>query len=256
LSLIEINKSVPEQRTPAWLEFRNKRLTASDAAKALLITQYELDLYEKGVLFIETKTPKRGSCCYTGKNIKELYQSKCVNTVYKKLNSPSVVHGTRYEVVACTIYETREQETVIGFGLMPHPNIPFIGASPDGITQRTGRMLEIKVPYSRKIIGIPLIYYWIQMQMQLQCCQLDVCDFVECTIKTYTSEQQFIEDQWVNEDGSVDYHKTHEGLEKGCLIIFEYKLYSANLLISNMYSQRGGLLPNLPPVPASLMLTS
>ena len=228
LRLMEINKSMPEQRTPPWYQFRSERLTASDAAKALLLTNYELDLNDKEIIHIEVKTPKLGSSCHSGKSIiKDLYIAKCgEQKPHKQLNSPAILHGVCYEIVGSTIYETRENEKVINFGLMPHPTIKFLGASPDGITAHSGRMLEIKIPFSREIIGIPIIYYWIQMQVQLQCCQLDVCDFVECTIKEYKNEEEYLGDSLVefdsNESESIVYNRTSDNLEKGCVICVDY----------------------------------
>lgn len=219
--LITINKSMPEQRTTKWYEIRWNCLTASDAAKALLLTKYEMNLYENDKIYIKTKNPKLGSCCYTGCNIKQLFQKKCTpQGPYKKIYSPAIVHGTKYEDVACTVYSYRENEKVIEFGLMPHPTIPFLAASPDGITH-SGRMLEIKVPYSREIIGIPLIYYWMQMQMQMQCCDLKVCDFVECKILEYGSEEEYLEDVYIAENGDTIYNRTCDNKEKGCLIMVE-----------------------------------
>ena len=128
------------------------------------------------------------------------------------------MHGVKYECVATKIYEFREDEEVIEFGLMPHPEIEYIGASPDGIT-KSGRMLEIKVPYSREITGVPLIHYWMQMQTQLQVCSLKECDFVECQIEEYESVEDYLTDVWVDPDtGEEDYQFTADGMEKGCLV--------------------------------------
>ena len=63
--------------------------------------------------------------------------------------------GTKYEDVAKKLYEIKNNTLVHEFSCLPHPKYPFIGASPDGISE-LGRMLEIKCPYSRKITGIPL----------------------------------------------------------------------------------------------------
>ena len=40
-----------------------------------------------------------------------------------------------------------------------------------------GRMLEVKNMYNRDINGIPKEEYWIQMQIQLETCNLECCDF-------------------------------------------------------------------------------
>ena len=141
-------------------------------------------------------------------------------------------HGKKYEDVATMIYEYRMNVLTDEFGLIGHPKYDFLGASPDRIctrfkldgihkTKYVGRMLEIKCPYVRKIqMDGPIIdhicpiYYWVQTQLQLECCDLEECDFWQCEIREYESRYEFIEDTDVNESFKS---KTH-GFEKGCII--------------------------------------
>ena len=90
--------------------------------------------------------------------------------------------GVKYEEVAVMIYEQRNSMKVFEYGCIPHPVYDFIGASPDGITD-SGIMLEIKCPSSRKITGVIPSYYWCQVQTQLEVCELDRCDFLECKLE-------------------------------------------------------------------------
>ena len=85
------------------------------------------------------------------------------------------------------------------FGSIPHPELHMVSASPDGITPK-GVMIEIKVPIKRHITGIPPIYYWIQMQQQMQVCNLDRVDFVECKITEYLNKNDFLKDRKNNSD--------------------------------------------------------
>ena len=55
------------------------------------------------------------------------------------------------------------------------------------------RMLEVKYIYDREIKGIPKEEYWIQMQIQMETCNLDVCDFLETRFIEY-SEEEYYED--------------------------------------------------------------
>jgi hypothetical protein len=49
---------------------------------------------------------------------------------------------------------------------------------------------------NREITGIPLEAYWIQMQVQMEVCDLDECDFFETQFKEFdTSEEFFISDK-------------------------------------------------------------
>jgi hypothetical protein len=54
-------------------------------------------------------------------------------------------------------------------------------------------MVEIKNIYNREMDGIPSEQYWIQIQIQLETCNLCFCDFVETRFKEYSYED-FIED--------------------------------------------------------------
>jgi hypothetical protein len=81
------------------------------------------------------------------------------------------------------------------YGCMVHPDWPFLGASPDGInvepaSEKYGRMVEIKNIVNRDITGIPLEHYWIQMQIQMEVCDLDECDFVETRFKEFAGGKQ------------------------------------------------------------------
>ena len=61
---------------------------------------------------------------------------------------------------------------VFEFGILRHPTIECLGASPDGISD-IGIMLEIKCPWKRKKTEtIPEQYYY-QIQGQLDVCSLD-----------------------------------------------------------------------------------
>jgi hypothetical protein len=96
------------------------------------------------------------------------------------------------------LYEKHFDTTVEDFGCIQHPQYTFIGASPDGInvnpySERYGRMLEIKNIVNREIDGNPSKQYWIQMQIQLETCDLAYCDFLETRIKEFEKEEEFYE---------------------------------------------------------------
>lgn len=63
-----------------------------------------------------------------------------------------------------------------------------MGASPDGVINNN-RLIEIKCPITRnvekqsaknKITDICPDYYYEQIQAQLECCDMDICDFFQC----------------------------------------------------------------------------
>ena len=121
--------------------------------------------------------------------------------------------GIKYEPVTVLIYEDMFKTKVnTNYGCLPHPTLP-IGASPDGIvtdsiSDRYGRLVEIKNIFNRDIDGIPSEEYWIQMQTQLEVCQLEMCDFVETRFKEYPTFEEFSKE----DDKTVKY--------KGVILFF------------------------------------
>ena len=188
----------PEQRSSEWYEYRNNRLTASDLWSI--------------VDWNESK-------------VHDILKKKCgVETKYSL--GPALLHGIKFEPVATQIYEKRNNVEVVEFGCLPHPYIPYFGASPDGICgfnsknkNYVGRMLEIKCPKSRVITGFIPEGYRAQMQGQLEVCDLEYCDFLECDFQMYNSKADFLQDVFVNETSEVDLSKNTKGFEKG--VIFE-----------------------------------
>jgi putative phage-type endonuclease len=193
----------PPQRSPGWYLQRDGKITASDAGTVIGDNKYEYPY--KMIL----------------KKIRETFQ-----------NNKFTYHGKKYELIATLIYEYRFDVHTEEFGMVGHEQYNFLGASPDGIvsqykrdcktlTNLVGRMLEIKVPLSRKINtegeikdNICPIYYWDQTQLQMECCDLDECDFWQCTICEYPTENLFILDT----DPIHKHISKSKGLEKGCLV--------------------------------------
>jgi hypothetical protein len=96
----------------------------------------------------------------------------------------------------------------------PAPENFFLGASPDGISD-DGVMLEIKCPPRRVICGTPTDYYWAQMQGQLEVCDLERCDFLECKLVEFGSCEEYLEHIQMVEAGL-----TTENIECGVSIDF------------------------------------
>ena len=162
---VELLKSrpQPEQRTPEWFKFREGLITASDWGSVL------------------------GDNPYSNRN--KVLTKKCEkNPTF--FSNPACDWGKKYEEVAVLIYESRNNTKIIEYGCLQHPTIDFLGASPDGITP-DGVMVEIKCPYRRKITGIPPKYYEDQVQGQLEVCELDRCDFLECKLEEFSEEEYF-----------------------------------------------------------------
>lgn len=190
------NKPQPVQRSKEWYELRANMFTASSDIANILGKGYE-----------------KGPAVY-----KHLMLKKNGHDLKGFKGNEATRWGQKYEEIICMVYSKRNNTKVEEFGLIQHDKYPFIGASPDGIGvegKNTGIMLEIKCPYRRIITGIPKDYYLVQMLTQLEVCDLDFCDFCECTINEYENEEEFIADSILE-----DPNKTKMDLEKG--IIGEY----------------------------------
>lgn len=175
------NTIMPQQKTKEWYEIRQNLLSASTIWKALSSeSNYNSLIYEK---------------CSQIKNTSNLDEQ-----IQEYTNTENSLHwGVKYEPVSVMIYE-KLYNTVIDntFGCIIHSKYNFIGASPDGINvcskslDKFGRMIEIKNIVNREITGIPIDAYWIQIQLQLEVCNLNECDFFETRIMEYNNEEEFI----------------------------------------------------------------
>jgi len=193
---VKVLRAKPQeiQRSPSWFRARNTRITASEAACCLTLSEEHCKVYVDD-FNVKNFKYNPDHCMSHYDNREDYIINKCRTFYGENLFKDSIytLHGKKFEEIATRLYRKRFNTDVIEFGLLPHPRLSYLAASPDGITSN-GIMLEIKCPYSRKIIeGIPPIWYWCQMMIQLEVADLDQCDFLECEIKELDNEQQFIE---------------------------------------------------------------
>lgn len=148
---------VAAQHTPAWFAARLQMFSATDVASIMGCDKY----------------------------------TKRAQTIAKKVQPDTVFHGslimehgTRCEEIVRQLYETQNQEDVAELGLIRHPTLSFIGASPDGIGVTSLHLVEIKCPVSRKLVpGVVPPQYYAQIQTQLQCTQRTMCQYIEADIE-------------------------------------------------------------------------
>ena len=193
-------KPQPVQRTKEWYDFRQNLITASNAYKAFETQGAKNQLiYEKCQLNHEEPIDPTNT---------KVIQMVNVNT--------TLHHGQKYEPLSVMIYEDMYKTKVDDFGCIQHEKYSFIGASPDGInvdpnSSRYGRMLEIKNIVNREIDGIPKKEYWIQMQLQMEVCNLDECDFLETKFTEYDDSDAFFSEPTNKRKGVIMYFHTKEG---------------------------------------------
>jgi len=220
------NKPQPIQRTKEWYEFRHNLITASNAYKA-----FESQTV-KNQLIYEKCQPLNQSLYIDNDNTedKEEYIKGVV-----MVNTNTTLHwGQKYEPLSVKIYEERYETKIEDFGCIQHEKYLFLGASPDGInvdknSKRYGRMLEIKNIVNREIDGIPKKEYWIQMQLQMEVCELDECDFLETKFIEYSDYLSYVDDTsdelYEDDEGNQfkDICLSKDNKMKGSIIYFHTK---------------------------------
>jgi putative phage-type endonuclease len=145
-----IDKDYAAQRSEEWLALRGKMLTASDAATAIGVNEYEKP--------------------------NDLILKKC--GLNKFSGNEATEHGNKYENIARDIYCEKYGEVAHEIGLHPHPLYSWLGGSPDGITE-SGKLLEIKCPLRRKIKDEVPVHYLPQLQLLMEILNLEECDFIQ-----------------------------------------------------------------------------
>jgi hypothetical protein len=157
------------QHSADWYMQRRNRLTASEFAQILD--------GRRGAL-LRSKTDPAAA-------VPERPAKPPVAIAQEDGNMVATSWGHRFEPVTRDIYELE----VAGVGTVcdtlgrfTHATIPWLSASPDGLVMRgplAGRLVEIKSPKTRQPGEFVPTEYYVQMQIQMEVCDLDAVDFVE-----------------------------------------------------------------------------
>jgi hypothetical protein len=156
------------QHSAEWYAQRRNRLTASEFAQILD--------GRRGALL-------RAKLDTTGQGDRPTSSTVAIAQADGEMNATS--WGHRFEPVTRRIYELEIAgvDTVNDhLGRFTHRTIPWLSASPDGLVVKgplMGRLLEIKSPKTRKPGAFVPDEYYIQMQIQMEVCDLDAVDFIE-----------------------------------------------------------------------------
>tara|TARA_A100001011_G_scaffold400696_1_gene517688 strand:- start:8623 stop:9855 length:1233 start_codon:yes stop_codon:yes gene_type:complete len=178
----------PEQRSTEWYAFRNQHLTGSNLWKIFGTESSQNQLYYEKII------------CH------QVSMNESVE-MRPNLNDQMPMNwGHKYEPVSIQLYEYYNDVKVEEFGCIEHDFIPYLAASPDGIVtskNNNGRMIEIKNPTTREITQTPKMEYYIQMQLQMEVCKLDGCDFVETKFTEYNSYSDYKKDKYKTEKSMI-----------------------------------------------------
>ena len=163
-----------EQGTPAWLQMRLGKLTASRMADA-----------------------KAGKETAARKNyIAQLVAERLTGQMGESFTNAAMAWGTEHEPLARAEYEILTDSSVDQVAFIDHPEIEWCGASPDGIVSSSG-LIEIKCPNTATHIDYllgqkPPAKYVPQMLLQLACTGMTWCDFVSYDTRMPEEHRLFI----------------------------------------------------------------
>ena len=199
---------LPEQRSPEWFEQRKTVLTASSLATAC-----DKDFF---------------------KSKEELILDKIsVETPF--ISNPITEWGVKYEEIATKFYESLNNLKILEFGMIRHSIFNIFGASPDGICSNDspdeyiGRMLEIKCPPKRKFTKTVPEHYKMQVYGQLECCNLEECDFLQVKLEEYINFDDYKKDQYLDVDETIKNGINNLNLPKGSTVTYKFNKDSDKL---------------------------
>lgn len=155
----------PLQRTAQWFSERVGCLTASIAKDCI-------------------RLPKTGKRSQTYRNlIDRLVTERLTGQPVSSAVGAAALWGEEHEDEARSAYEAATGEFVDLVGFVPHPDVKWLGASPDGLVGEDG-LVEIKCPttmthVSRMTAGVVPEDVKPQMLVQLLCTGRKWVDFVD-----------------------------------------------------------------------------
>ena len=152
------------QGTPEWFAQRLGHVTASRMS----------DVLAKG---------KSGEAVTRQKYRMQIIAERITGLVAESFTSAAMEWGTEQEKFARIRYEADTGYFVDEAEFYTHPTIKWLGASPDGLLNDTGGLLEIKAPNTQTHLGYLLdkkapAAYINQMQTQMWVTGRAWCDFV------------------------------------------------------------------------------
>jgi len=156
-----------EQRTPEWYQETRNMITASEVATVFKSGR------TRGQLVMSKASPPA--------------ERFIASLAVPKASTGPMDWGVRYEPVVKEFLENSLKAKIHDLGRIRHRTNPKIAASPDGLfvasetaPELIGRLVEIKCPSTRVIKEGEIPFeYWCQMQLQMEVCGVDACEFVE-----------------------------------------------------------------------------
>ena len=221
----------PPQRSEEWFKARETMITASNGGTLLELNPYEYD-FQYIFNMVLGKPFETNEACYHGKKYEQIatmiYEQcndvkvkefgLCSHPKYNFLGASPDGIVSKYKLKLRNNKKWNEIEKEVEQIHSETEKCEYIDAY--GIkTKLVGRMLEIKCPNRRRIKlnldepitdlvlgskkGVCPSYYWCQVQLQLNCCELDECDFWQCEILEYADRNDYLNDTKTKDKGVV-----------------------------------------------------
>jgi hypothetical protein len=162
-----------EQRTPEWYMETKNILTASEIATVFKGGR------TRGSMVVAKATPPSDTQRFSS------------SLAVERRSTGPMDWGVRYEPVVKEHLQKTLGCDIHDLGRIRHRTDPRIAASPDGLfvscekdKSLIGRLIEIKCPSTRIIKdGVIPFEYWCQMQLQMEVCGVNACEFVEAKFR-------------------------------------------------------------------------
>lgn len=122
-----------EQRTPEWHAERAGKITASRMGDVLAKSKKD-------------GKPLKARTDYVTEKVVEILTGCVISTG----TVPAMQHGIDCEPLARAAYEMKTGRLVDPAGFYTHPDLPYVGASPDGLVGTDG-LIEIKCPFNMTV---------------------------------------------------------------------------------------------------------
>jgi hypothetical protein len=222
------------QRTPAWYEQSRHVLTASEFS-TLYGSQRAI-----GQLALA-----KGSPAAPTSNRPKAAPSATLSPFEWGVRFEPVVKQYLAKIWGCTIKEA---------GRIIHATDPTVAASPDGFigsasvseSDRVGRLVEIKCPFTRVITDMIPFDYWCQMQIQMEVTDIDECEYVEVKFESQpvslTDAPALMEGNlWLleNDEGELSYAYTEEERDvSGCRVREEIPWKAVQMYTKTVHRDR------------------
>jgi len=173
--------AVPIQSTESWkwlltVEQMPQRTTDWYTQKRNMLTASEISHLWKG--------PRSRINLISSKVLVQEAPAKRLATLRAETNPMD--WGVRYEPIVKQILERDPGAKIEELGRIQHRTIEGLAASPDGLYvsgDKTGCLVEIKCPTTRTIGTEVPFDYWCQMQIQMEVCDIETCEYVEAKFK-------------------------------------------------------------------------